>query len=50
VLHLGRRLPNLVCGQGAVFTIAPELDDAERAALRRSASVIREAMASLRLT
>jgi L-lactate dehydrogenase len=42
-------LPHLVSGEGAVATIAPPLDDAEHDALRRSASVVRGAIESLRL-
>jgi L-lactate dehydrogenase len=42
-------LPHLVCGSGALATIAPPLDDVERASLQRSASVLREAVESLRL-
>jgi hypothetical protein len=35
-------------GAGALATIAPALDDPERTALRRGASVLREAVALLR--
>jgi len=41
-------LPHLVGGSGALATIAPSLDDTERASLRRSASVLRDAIGSLR--
>jgi len=40
-------LPHLVGGDGALATIAPPLDDAERTALRRSATVLREAIGAL---
>jgi L-lactate dehydrogenase len=42
-------LPHLVHGGGALATIPPTLDDVERAALQRSASVLRDAIDSLRL-
>ena len=42
-------LPHLVHGGGALATIAPSLDDGERTALQRSASVLRDAIGSLRL-
>jgi L-lactate dehydrogenase len=41
-------LPHLVYGGGALSTIAPPLDDDERASLARSASVLRDAISSLR--
>jgi L-lactate dehydrogenase len=41
-------LPHLVYGGGALSTIAPRLDDVERASLERSASVLRDAISSLR--
>ena len=37
-------LPHLVHGGGALATIAPPLDDGERTALQRSASVLRDAI------
>jgi L-lactate dehydrogenase len=40
-------LPHLVSGSGALATIAPSIDDTERASLRRSASLLRAAIASL---
>jgi len=43
-------LPAIVGRNGAVEVIAPELDDAERAALARSADTLRAARASLRVT
>ena len=42
-------LPHLVSGGGALATIAPPLDDVERSSLHRSASILREAIGSLRL-
>ena len=42
-------LPHLVGGGGALATIAPPLDDDERVALQRSASVLRDATAGLRI-
>jgi L-lactate dehydrogenase len=42
-------LPHLLHGGGVLATIPPRLDDVERASLQRSASVLREATASLRL-
>jgi L-lactate dehydrogenase len=42
-------LPHLVCGRGALATIAPQLDDLELASLQRSASVLRDAIGSLQL-
>jgi L-lactate dehydrogenase len=42
-------LPHLVSGSGALATIAPPLDDGERESLRRSASILRDAIGSLRL-
>jgi L-lactate dehydrogenase len=42
-------LPHLVAGSGALATIAPSLDETERAALERSASVLRDAIAPLDL-
>jgi L-lactate dehydrogenase len=42
-------LPHLVGGSGAHATIAPPLDDEERASLARSASILRDAIGSLRL-
>lgn len=42
-------LPHLVGGRGVLATIAPTLDDGEREGLQRSAAVLREAIASLRL-
>jgi L-lactate dehydrogenase len=42
-------LPHLVHGGGALATIAPPLDDVERASLQHSASVLRESLGSLRL-
>ena len=41
-------LPHLVGGAGALATIAPPLDDAERVSLRQSASVLRDAIGALR--
>jgi L-lactate dehydrogenase len=43
-------LPHLVGGAGALATIAPALDETERASLARSASVLRDATASLELS
>ena len=43
-------LPHLVGGSGVLATIAPQLDDDERASLGDSARVLREATASLRLS
>ena len=43
-------LPHLVGGRGVLATIAPQLDDDERASLRDSARVLREATGSLRLS
>lgn len=40
-------LPTVVDADGATSVIAPELDDAERAALERSADVLRKAIASV---
>ena len=40
-------LPHLVGGRGALATIPPLLDDAERVSLQLSASVLREAIGSL---
>jgi L-lactate dehydrogenase len=42
-------LPHLVGGEGALATIPLQLDSTEREELRRSASVLREAIASLNL-
>jgi len=42
-------LPHLVGGRGALATIAPPLTPAEREALRRSAAILRESIASLQL-
>lgn len=42
-------LPHLVGGSGALATIAPPLDDGERASLQQSVSVLRDAVDSLRL-
>jgi L-lactate dehydrogenase len=42
-------LPHLIGGQGALATIPLRLDDTEQSALRRSASIIREAIESLNL-
>ena len=42
-------LPHLVGGDGALATIPLRLDTSERDALRRSAGIVREAIASLRL-
>lgn len=42
-------LPHLVHGGGVLATLPPRLDDSERAALQRSASVLRDAIGSLRL-
>src|SRR5262245_55772008 len=42
-------LPHLVGGAGALATIAPPLDETERECLQRSASVLRDAIGSLRL-
>src|SRR5262245_61493093 len=42
-------LPHLVSGRGADATIAPPLDELEDDLLRRSASVVREAVGSMRL-
>jgi L-lactate dehydrogenase len=43
-------LPHLVGGSGALATIPLPLDETERAALRRSAGILREALESLKLT
>ena len=43
-------LPHLVGGEGVLATIPLALDAAEREGLRRSAGVLREAMASLNLS
>jgi L-lactate dehydrogenase len=43
-------LPHLVGGDGVLATIAPALDDAEREALRRSASTLHEAVAGAALS
>jgi L-lactate dehydrogenase len=40
-------LPTIVGAAGALQVLEPELDDGERAALERSASVLREAIASI---
>ena len=40
-------LPTVVDARGATAVIAPELDDAERAALEQSADVLRKALASI---
>lgn len=42
-------LPHLVTGEGAIATIPLVLDATEQEALRRSASIVREAIASLNL-
>ena len=42
-------LPHLVSGSGALATIAPALDEMEHESLRRSASILRDAVGSLRL-
>jgi L-lactate dehydrogenase len=42
-------LPHLVTGEGAIVTIPLVLDATEQEALRRSASIVREAIASLNL-
>jgi L-lactate dehydrogenase len=42
-------LPHLIHGGGVLATIPPRLDDVERASLQRSASILREAINSLRL-
>lgn len=42
-------LPRLIHGGGVLATIPPRLNDVEHAALQRSASVLREAIGSLRL-
>jgi L-lactate dehydrogenase len=43
-------LPHLVGGRGPLATVPPPLDDDEGAALRRSASVLRDALGALALT
>jgi len=43
-------LPHLIGGNGAIATIPLPLDETERAALRGSAGILREAMESLKLT
>jgi L-lactate dehydrogenase len=43
-------LPHLVGGEGALATIPMPLNAAEREGLRRSASVLREALESLNLS
>jgi len=47
VADVALSLPRVVGAQGALRTLAPELDDAERAALRRSASILKEAADAL---
>ena len=48
-LHdLALSLPTVVGRDGGVQVVAPAMDEAERAALERSAQVLRQAMASLR--
>ena len=48
-LHdLALSLPTVVGQDGGVQVVAPAMDEAERAALERSAQVLRQAMASLR--
>ena len=47
VADVALSLPRVVGAQGAPRTLAPELDDAERAALRRSASILKEAADAL---
>jgi malate/lactate dehydrogenase len=42
-------LPHLVSGSGALATIAPALDEIEYRSLRSSASILRDAVGSLRL-
>jgi hypothetical protein len=42
-------LPHLVSGSGALATIAPPLDEIEYRSLRSSASILRDAVGSLRL-
>jgi L-lactate dehydrogenase len=42
-------LPHLVGGEGVLATLPLALDDGERAGLRRSAGILREAVASLQL-
>jgi len=42
-------LPHLVGGRGVLATIAPALDEREHAALRQSASILRDAVGSLQL-
>jgi L-lactate dehydrogenase len=42
-------LPHLVGGEGVLATIPPPLDAGEREGLRRSASILREAIESLKL-
>jgi L-lactate dehydrogenase len=42
-------LPHLVGGRGVLATIAPTLDEVEHEALRQSASIVRDAVASLQL-
>jgi L-lactate dehydrogenase len=43
-------LPHLVGGEGALATIPLALDKVEREGLRRSASILREAIVSLNLS
>jgi L-lactate dehydrogenase len=43
-------VPHLVCGDGAMVTIPLALDATEQEGLRRRASILREAIASLNLT
>ncbi|GLC24295.1 L-lactate dehydrogenase [Roseisolibacter agri] len=47
VPEIALSLPRVVGAQGALRTLAPELDDAERAALRRSAAILKEAADAL---
>jgi len=47
VADVALSLPRVVGARGAERTLAPELDDAERAALRRSATILKEAADAL---
>ena len=49
VADVALSLPRIVGGGGAVMTLAPELDDPERAALRQSAEILAAAIAEMKL-
>jgi L-lactate dehydrogenase len=47
IIGVALSLPTIVGTDGSAQVVVPEMDDAERSALERSASVLRNALASL---